>query len=544
MSKVSKVELVIKENIFYLKSNYEENDLIRRAGFGFDRQLKMWGTSHIGIVSKLFNKFNYETQLRISAEKTFSDVRASLSSAQGTKFKALVPEGETLYPFQNAGVEIILRNKSTLLSDEMGLGKTPMAIAACNHIKPKTVLIICPATLKREWLKAWRRWSTLCQCIDIAEGNNWPDAKIVIINYDILKRHANNLYNRTWDVLICDEIHYAKNNQAQRTKAIFGGIGTPAIQAEKKIYLTGTPIQNRPIELYPIIHNLDPLGWPNRFSYASRYCAAKRGPFGWDFSGASHLDELQYKLRSTIMIRRLKKDVLTDLPPKTRQVIEIDANENRKKVLQAEKPIVNKLLKFLGFGNLDDIKTTDYDRVVEGLKSGKAVDFEEMSTIRKETAIEKLPFVINHLREALEQNEKVVCFCHHKEVARQIREAFAECSVVIVGDTTMADREAAVTAFQTDTKIRLFIGNIQAAGVGITLTAASYVVFAELDWVPGNVTQAEDRLHRIGQKENVLVHHIVLAGSLDATMAKIIVYKQKIIEEALNDNFNEWEFLK
>jgi SWI/SNF-related matrix-associated actin-dependent regulator of chromatin subfamily A-like protein 1 len=370
----------------------------------------------------------------------------------------------------------------------------------------------------------------------------------VIINYDILRKHEATIKETEWCVLISDEAHYLKNPKAQRTKVVFGERATerekkngaadvPGIIARKRILLSGTPIANKPVELYPLISYLDPITWGNFFKFAIRYCSAHQNGHGWDFSGASNLDELQDKLRSSIMVRRLKKDVLTELPPKRRQVIEFPATGDLARVAKAEKHAyegVDELEAAVELAAASDDPSA-YETAVQKLAKGQRAVFEGLSTLRLETARAKIPLCVDHLREAVEESGKVVCFAHHKEVVRAIAEEFGVEAVQLVGDTPMIERQAAVDRFQKDPGCKLFIGSIMAAGVGITLTAASHVVFCELDWVPGNVSQAEDRCHRIGQRESVLVQHLVLEGSLDATMARRIISKQEIIDRALDN---------
>jgi RNA-binding protein YhbY len=181
-----------------------------------------------------------------------------------------------------------------------------------------------------------------------------------------------------------------------------------------------------------------------------------------------------------------------------------------------------------------------YEAAVEALRQRTQLAFTELSQLRHRTAVAKIPAVIEHLQAALDGDEdhKVVLFAHHKDVVKTIMEALAakEVSAVqVTGDTGLMERQANVDKFQRDPKCRVFVGNIQAAGVGITLTAAAHVIFAELDWVPGNVTQAEDRCHRIGQRDSVLVEHLVLDGSLDARMARTLIAKQYVIDAALDN---------
>lgn len=401
----------------------------------------------------------------------------------------------------------------------------------------RKILIVCPASLKINWTRELRRWLTRDLTIGIADSQYLPPTNVVVINYDILTKH--DLGAIAWDMVVSDEAHYAKNPKAKRTKALF------AIQARRRVLLTGTPIVNRPIELWPLISYLDPDRWNSKtfFRYARRYCDAKQVPAGrrmvWDFSGSSHLDELQDTLRTTIMVRRLKSEVLTELPPKVRQVIEIPTN-GASEVVAAERS-AHELLEDVerAEAEVDVAELADdrdaYEAAVMRLRSlrGGAM-FDELSRIRHETAVAKIPYAIEHIEGAIEAGGKVVVFAWHHDVIEALAEAFGRKAVVIYGETSLQDRQSAVDRFQTDDSCRVFIGSIGAAGVGLTLTASSHVVFVEFDWVPGNMEQAADRCHRIGQRNSVLVQLLAFDGSIDARIAHTIVRKQRIIDDALD----------
>jgi len=425
--------------------------------------------------------------------------------------------------------------KGVFLADEMGLGKTPMSIGVSNAIPLiHNVLIVCPASLKLNWKKEWLRWDTKNLSIGVVQPGkkSFPITDVVIINYDVLKKYRGEIRERQWNLAIFDEAHFLKESKTGRTREVIGikrsrrvekADGTieekyafPPIPAERYMFLSGTPIVNRPKELFPILQMIDPDGLGSNFmKYALRYCAAFKGRFGWDFSGASNLDELQEILRSKFMVRRLKKDVLKELPPKQRQVLVLEAS---------------------GLEELLEKEKQTYDKYAESLKDG---DFEtpafcEMSRVRKDVAVAKIPFIVEHIQEALEELDKICVFVHHHEVVDALCAAFGNSCVHIDGRSKNEDRDAAVTRFQEDPSCKIFVGTIRAAGVGITLTASSNVIFGELDWVPGNVSQAEDRCHRIGQTDSVFVRHLVLEGSLDERMAQIIVEKQEVIDKALD----------
>lgn len=374
---------------------------------------------------------------------------------------------------------------------------------------------------KLNWLRELEKWLVDYCPIGVAYGNKlFPTDPIVIINYDILRKFHKELHGRKWDALVVDECHYLKNPEAKRTVEVLGRQGNfpkPGIKAARKLFLTGTPIVNKPVDLYPSLHYLAPDLFPSYWNYVMKYCGAFKAGYGWDFGGASNLDEFRTKLRTSVMIRRLKKDVLTELPSKVRQVIELPINKTSRVIKAEEKKVIEYKRQVQELGGMDVFAA-----------------FVEMATIRHETALAKVPQVVQHLEEIITGGQKVVCFAWHRDVIEAIWHSMGITCAVVTGDTSLPRRQKAIDQFQNAPDTRLFIGNIRAAGIAITLTAASRVVFAELDWVPGNMTQAEDRCHRIGQKDSVHVQHLVLEGSIDAYMAKVLVRKQDVIDQALD----------
>jgi len=524
-SKLPFNQFYIEKGVAYLEPKPEYNEKFKRSGFAWCKSRKAWMTTHHKVLAKVPH---ITTNL-----EGLSKRNVALSRATHSKISVPVPSNCKFLPFQLAGIEFMQGKEGVLVADQMGLGKTVEAIGFANTLPLDSikVLIVCPASLKRNWASEWKKWSVHTGLsVGLAEGKAFPNTDVVIINYDILKKHREEIRARQWTLVILDECHYLKNNKAQRTQEICGYRTLKPLAAEYKLALTGTPVVNRPIDLFNVLKYLSPAGFHNKFGYAKRYCDAQQTRFGWDMSGASNLDELQEKLRSTIMLRREKAAVLTSLPPKRRQIIELEEDLTVKK---AERKIWHDLLFHLGMSREEVNQEENYEAVVKALKHD-SIPFEQISNIRRLTGIAKLPFIISHLRDCLEQEDKVVVFCHHREVAHEIYKNFKELACVVHGRTTLVDRHQAVLDFQnTVSPTKILIGNIQAAGVGLTLTASSLVVFAELDWVPGNVSQAEDRCHRIGQEDNVLVQHIVLENSIDALMCKAIVRKQEIIDKLL-----------
>jgi SWI/SNF-related matrix-associated actin-dependent regulator 1 of chromatin subfamily A len=536
---------VTKEGLHYIARfpyTYETKEIVKSAGFKFNWDEKLWKTTDPMIAAKL------DPAIGAEAER---QANAAIEASRATEgfIKVPAPEGLSYLPYQLAGIAYMTnRNREGfLLADEMGLGKTIQAIGLINADPSiQKVLVICPATLKINWLREMNKWLVRPTTVKIANGQ-FPTADIVIINYDILKKWRAEIDQVQWDLMIVDECHYIKNSKAQRTIALLGKWNASRekrvfpIKATKRVFMTGTPIVNRPAELWPILKSIDPKGLGKNFvDYICQYCAGYKASWGWEYSGASNLPELQQKLRSSFMVRRLKADVLKELPPKRRQIIivpptgaaAIAAVRNERQVFrryeQAMQAAEEAAERARSHGDKDG-----YREAVLELHNSKSIAFEEMSTLRHDTAVAKVPQVIEHLTECLEAEEKVVVFVHHHDVANALKEAFPTAALV-TGQVKPSDRITQVDRFQNDPACRLFIGGIQAAGVGITLTAAQHVVFAELDWVPGNISQAEDRLHRIGQHGNVLVQHLVFDDSVDSYMAATIIEKQEIIEKTLD----------
>jgi SWI/SNF-related matrix-associated actin-dependent regulator 1 of chromatin subfamily A len=459
-------------------------DDVKAAGYGVSKFKGAWQ------VSEWTRPDPAEVEARVQASRA-TDAAIEIPS----------PDGLDYLPFQRAGIAYALGRDATLFGDEMGLGKTIQAIGVINATRPETVLVVCPASLKLNWRNELEKWLVNERRIDIVNGGGHPfpaDPDVVIINYDVLTKHAAELHTRQWGIVIIDEAHYCKTPKAKRTQAAL------AIKAGRKLLLTGTPIPNRPIELQPLAGYLAPEKFGNFFGFAKKFCDAHQNRWGWDFSGASNLAELQEQLRSSILVRRLKADVLDELPAKQRQVIVLDRADYEEELR----------LEALAEAALE--------------VTSPEVRFEELSRVRHLLAIAKVPAILDHVRDL---DHPVVIFAHHKDVVAALASEL-DC-VTLTGDHTTEERQEAVESFQRG-DAQYFIGTIGAAGVGITLTRASHVVFAELDWVPGNLSQAEDRCHRIGQHDSVLVQHLVVDDSIDARQVHLVVDKQRVLDASLD----------
>jgi hypothetical protein len=430
-----------------------------------------------------------------------------------------------------------------------------------NDLSIQRVLITCPAFLRLMWRDKllgrkdeftdelpWLARPMKVQVIESSDDALDPRANIVICSLTMMKALHERLSKIKFDLHIVDEAHYCAKPSTDMTIYTYGGTTTYKAPGETKghkikvygpratrrLALTGTPMRGGPGDIFPTLHWLDPKAWPSYTLFAKRYVGK---------NNERNLPELQRILRSTLMIRRLKADVLKDLPPKLRQVIEFDAESSEVAAALAEDlqrfnantARIAELAINKEFAKASE-DPKDYAAAAQALNYSIRVGFEEMSKVRHEFAMAKIPFVIRHVSELMATGNKVVVFCHHKDVVEQIAAAFSGQSVFITGDTPMPKRREIELSFQGDAKIRLLVGNIDAAGVGLTLTESSSVVMAELDWTPSKVSQAEDRCHRYGQKDSVLVQHLVLTGSTDARMAHVMVEKQDRIDAALNTN--------
>lgn len=573
------------DTVWYcLLKDFSEKEIPKGAGFSFhgrkgdDGQWtgkKVWWTKDKDKAAKLAR---YADQLS-DWGKELNGLQVHLTASLAGSRKASTdvefphPEDLAYMPFQKAGIEYMLDRQNTLLADEMGLGKTIQAIGLINSDSTiKTVLVICPATLKLNWKQELQKWLVRSNKVEIATtkdvplpvtGNSAPanGVQVTITHYEAVSKINDKLSAIDWDLMVIDEAHYIKNTNTIRYRGIMGGTTKKnsektysMIPAKRRIFATGTPICNNPTELWPLISAVDPGRWNKEtfWYYHKRYCNVQNSGYGMDFKGAGsadRLEELQKKLRETVLIRRLKKDVLTELPPKIRQVIELEYDANDSAVRQAlsrERDYENayntdeEMIEMQARAELAKASDNaeEYKSAIEAITHNSRYKFEEMARIRHETAVAKIPYAIEYVKEQIEIVGKAVVFAHHHEVIEAFAKEWPLESVSIYGETKIEDRQGLVHRFQDDPNIKLALVSIKAGGVGLTLTAASHEYFVELDWVPGNVTQAEDRCHRIGQRDTVNVYHLVLADSLDVHMAKTIIRKQTIIDHAL-DNITE-----
>uniref|UniRef100_A0A8B9GKC2 ZRAB3 endonuclease n=1 Tax=Amazona collaria TaxID=241587 RepID=A0A8B9GKC2_9PSIT len=443
-----------------------------------------------------------------------------------------------LLPFQEKGITFALQRKTSIFNfylffSQMGLGKTIQAIAISYYYKNEwPLLIVVPSSLRYPWVDEMEKWIPELSPDDISIIQNKTDtgristSKVTILGYGLLTSDAqtlvDTLYRQNFKVVVIDESHYMKSRSATRSKILL-----PIVQkAVRAILLTGTPALGRPEELFMQIEALFPRRFGTWNEYAKKYCNARVRFFGkrpqWDCRGASNLEEL-HQLLSEIMIRRLKNDVLTQLPPKVRQRISFDLPQAAAKNLNTTFAEWEKLMRNL---NSDSAKS-HFSEVMNLI-----------TRMYKETAIAKAGAVKDYIKMMLENDKlKFLVFAHHLSMLQACTEAVIEKKVRYIridGSVPSAERIHLVNQFQKDPDTRVAVLSIQAAGQGLTFTAATHVVFAELYWDPGHIKQAEDRAHRIGQCSSVNIHFLIAKGTMDILMWAMLNRKAKVTGSTLN----------
>jgi SWI/SNF-related matrix-associated actin-dependent regulator 1 of chromatin subfamily A len=424
---------------------------------------------------------------------------------------------------QKVAIEKLAGSKRFILADDMGLGKTTSTIIAALETGAKKILIICPASLKINWQREIENYSD--RPTFIAEGKKFStDYDFVIVNYDILKNFhdpkdkENSLLEKSnFDLVILDEAHMISNAQAQRTKIINSYVKN----IDKVWLLTGTPMTSRPMNYYNLLSIIESPVAQNWMAYAIRYCQGYQFNAGkrkvWNVSGASNLEELRDRTSKQIL-RRLKEEVL-DLPDKIITPVYLR-------------------LKSSEYENLMGEYYDWYDKNPEE-SSSLTVQFSKLMKVRKVIANEKTKQTIEFAENILEQGKKVIIFTNFTDSLQTMYNHFGKQAVYLDGSCSNSVRQQAVDSFQNDEKIRVFVGNLKAAGVGLTLTSAEVVIMNDLSFVPAEHAQAEDRAYRYGQKSNVLVYYPLFENTIEGAIYDILNKKKEIIRTVMGDQIPE-----
>jgi SNF2 family DNA or RNA helicase len=420
--------------------------------------------------------------------------------------------GGELKPFQRAGVSYLLAQRRAFLADEQGLGKTIEALATLEADNAYPAVVVCPASLKLNWMRELARWlpGRGAQALTGMGGAEEPipSADVTVVNYDILAARALALADTAPRALVLDESHYCKNAAAKRTQAV-GRLAASIPSDGLVLALTGTPVMNRPPELIAQLRIIGRLG---DFGSGAQ--------FGRRFKGADAHVRLHWHLRSRCFVRRLKVDVLPQLPAKTRTVVPVEL-DNEAEYRLAEKDVVAWLR-----SRPLDLKELDA-KVAAALRAERLV---RLNALKMLAARGKLHAALAWIHDFCSSGERLVVFARHREVQRAVVERFPH-ALHILGEDSHAARDASLSAFQAadDSENQLIVCSIEVAGQGLTLTQASNVAFLELDWTPAKHDQAEDRCHRIGQQDAVNAWYLLAAGTIDETMARLLERKRAII---------------
>jgi SNF2 family DNA or RNA helicase len=465
------------------------------------------------VIGKLYKNQKDTVLLWVPKTQMIDDViiEKDLIKVNFDKYPLLDKRGWKPFNHQIEGVEFLVNNEKCILAHEPGLGKTYQSIVAALEMGAERILVICPSTLKINW---GREIQNFTDDVTIIKNNVWDPSRFTIMNYDVLKNfHTVKEKNREYedwelksdivdynpDLIILDEAHYVKNHKSIRGKIIKDVV--KQTKCEKVWLLTGTPIANRPMDFYNLLSLIDSPVANNYVHYVKRYCDGKRfkqkGKFVWVAKGATNLEELYNKTRRTILIKK-KEDAL-DLP---------------------EKMVIPY---YLELENVDGYKNV-WNQYLEkrrrdGKKGNITKDLVELGLLRKFIAMETVPHSIEKADEVIDNGKKVIIFCNFSDEMDAFSKHFGKKSVCLRGGMTDKQKQHAVDRFQEDDTCMVFIGQIIAAGVGITLNKAEVVIMNSLDWVPGNHEQAEDRCIYGGQRvltmggykliENIVVGDLV-----------------------------------
>lgn len=459
-----------------------------------------------------------------------------------------------LLPYQAEGVDAIVNRRRLYLGDDPGLGKTAQVIIACANLPDrmldKGVLIICPASLRLNWRAEWEKWGG-------------PECELHIMSYQEATKDAQGkpprkgrervgIKERHWGLVCMDEAHALKSTKSQRGRALIFNIWkelkdaaepelgeifvrSEGVEGDRMVLMSGTPVLNKPVDIFPLIRHLDRKTWPSKSKFEQRYCDAHVDNFGrWNTDGSSNLSELKEKLTGPgLLLRRMKKDVLKDLPAKRRQIIPVTGRVGDTRKIQS---ILADIVS-------EEPTLTDSDAdlkwAVTALGELSSTKMGQVAELRQKLGIAKLEPALDYIMEQHKLGvlpEKLVIFAHHREVIEVLTKSLNQNGISAkkyYGGMSDDEKDQVVREFQTGS-LQVFVGSIMAAGVGLTLTAADTAIILEPSYVPAENIQAEDRLHRIGAVNPVLIQYLVLANSLDARIMTVVTQKMEMISEILS----------
>ena len=475
--------------------------------------------------------------------------------------------GGDLYGYQRAGTVYLRAKERVLLGDEMGLGKTPQAIATLWAEKAYPAIIVCRANLVENWIREVRKWTPQVSLSTRA----FAAADVLILTHHELTSKCEVLVQRGgWKAFVIDESQDFKNHKAKRTQS--AKRITKECNPKFRFLLSGTPVLNRPAELLSQLDILGQLqtlgGWKH---ITTRYCGAHETRYGMDISGCCNAEEFNRNLRALCYIRRLKKDVLKDLPDKVRSVIPVEIT-NRAEYQSAEAGVLARLARLeaeaqqecekhqAGLPGMDmaalvEFAKQEFSKVTVGMTLKWIEDANEnavrgelhhwlsqrvsdvanakaimlLTELKKVAARGKIASIVEHVETLTENGQKAITFAHHRETQESLATALP--AAIWTRSSRFKTSQAAVDVFQQDARTMNIVCSLKGDNAGLNMTAASVVNFAELDWTPANHDQAEDRAHRIGQKDCVNAYYFIATGTVDEMIWDLLEEKRKITKD-------------
>jgi len=461
------------------------------------------------------------------------------------KGKTIRLEGGTLRPYQSTCVRWSEHNGSGIIADAMGLGKTVEYLGFTEeNLRALPGLVICPASVKLNWAEKIKEWTgkepwiiagqqirtmnelgKTKKLFDIKEnggifgGEHEGTAEYVICNYELIETHLQYLRMCGFKSVAMDEGHMIKNPQSKRSMAVASLVTDELNRIKHRFILTGTPMLNRPRELWNLLHLIDPEAWEKQSSFLFRYCQPKRNGYGWNFDGSSNVDELRELIFGKYMIRRNTLDVLKDMPLKNRSDVTLNVDSNERKEYDRV------LSEYQNHINTNDLTETEHLSI--------------LTTLRKTAGESKVDSVFRMAKEYFADDEAtpLVIFAHHKSVIKALYEQLSKdfTTEVATGDTSIVKRQEIINRFK-EGKIKILIASIMAMGTGVDglQQSSSNMWFVERTWRPSDLSQAEDRIWRMGQTETCNIQYLDMANSIDMIMRAVIKDKQKMFDEVID----------
>ena len=505
--------------------------------FNFDKILKKWVFSKSLLVQVIRNRFpgvdvSPEVEMLVETENAWSleqkkkdDALEAIKKQETTSFhiKGLKKD---LYMYQKVVVEFVdACGGRAILAMDMGTGKTAITLAYLKHKGFSRTLVVCPASVKFAWEDEVKKWTNMKSIIIDSKtdiGKIDPSVQVWIINYDLLKKHHDALVKIRWDACALDECQKCKSGKSLRTRAA----KSITRDIPHLLLLSGTPLLSRPSELFTLLQMVDSKTWNNFYEFARAYCNMKMGRWGMDVSGASNTEELHARIKK-YFIRKRKDEVLKELPPKIYIELPVELDkEHQEQYDVAARDLANYLRKFTGKTNPEIQRMLSAEKLMR------------LNILRQVNAAGKVDAAIELIESITDAGQKCLVFSTFNAPLEKLQQLLGKQAVMITGKTPMPDRKIAVDSFQNDPNVKVFLGGTLASGVGITLTAATSCIFIDRSFVPADHSQAESRLHRIGQKaSSVNIYYLDVKDSIDEDMAELLEKKQEVFDSVIEGKF-------